>query len=142
MLNILIPVDGSDNALRAVDYAIKLAAGGKPLTVRLLNVQQPMLYPSLVEGLINTQSMQAMLQEQGEAAIAVAADKLTEAHVPFSQKIVFGKPATVIREQANRADCHRVIMGTRGSGTLQRFVFGSVAYSVASSAGVPVTLIK
>ncbi|GHD60880.1 universal stress protein [Jeongeupia chitinilytica] len=142
MLNILIPVDGSDNALRAVDYAIRLAASGKPLTVRLLNVQQPMLYPSLVEGIVNTQPMQAMLQEQGDAAIAVAADRLLASGIPFSRKVVFGKPAAVIREQANRADCHRVIMGTRGSGALQRFVFGSVAYSVASSAGVPVTLIK
>ncbi|AOX99360.1 universal stress protein [Jeongeupia sp. USM3] len=142
MLNILIPVDGSDNALRAVDYAIGLGKTGKPLTVRLLNVQQPMLYPSLVEGIANTQSMQAMLHEQGESAIAAAAARLADAGIPFSQKILFGKPATVIREQAGRADCHRVVMGTRGSGALQRFVFGSVAYSVASTASAPVTLVK
>ena len=41
MLNLLVPVDGSDNANRAVLHARALAAGTPSARVHLLNVQTP-----------------------------------------------------------------------------------------------------
>ena len=41
MLNLLVPVDGSDNANRAVLHARALAAGAPSARVHLLNVQTP-----------------------------------------------------------------------------------------------------
>ena len=41
MANILVPVDGSRNAMRAIDYAIRLANGG-PLELHLLTVAPPL----------------------------------------------------------------------------------------------------
>ena len=45
MLKILLPVDGSENALRAVDYVISLAKEVGPVGVLVVNVQEaPMVY--------------------------------------------------------------------------------------------------
>lgn len=141
MRKLLIPVDGSAAAQRALQYALALKAQDEALEISLLNVQQPTLYASLVEG-INTQlSMQHMLLEQGEAILDFHGQTLREKGIAFTQSIKIGKAADVICEQAKQANVQHIIMGAHGS-HVGSYIFGSVAYPVVIHSPVPVTLIK
>ena len=60
----------------------------------------------------------------------------------FDTHIVPGHPAETIVDVAKKHDCTRVVMGTRGLGTIDGLVLGSVAYKVLHLSPVPVTLVK
>ena len=48
MLKVMLPVDGSPNALRAVNYVIQLARTGSRVTVHLAHAhEEPLLYGEL-----------------------------------------------------------------------------------------------
>ncbi|WP_283150033.1 universal stress protein [Silvimonas soli] len=141
-MNILVPVDGSDNAQRALEHAASLVTHNPNLALRLLNVQQPGLYASVLEGIEGMEPMTQLLHQQGEEVLAPYIEWLNAKGVAFSTRVRLGKPFSVICEQASHHDCQRVVMGTRGNEGLDRFMLGSVAAQVAATAPVPVTLIK
>ncbi len=43
---------------------------------------------------------------------------------------------------AERRNCTRIVMGTRGLGSIGNLVLGSVAYKVLQLAPIPVTLVR
>lgn len=142
MPTILIPIDGSDCANRALEHGLALAARDDALSIMLLNVQQPTLYASLLEGISHDLPMQQMLLDQGEAALQAALERVQQQGIACSPQVKLGKPAQLICELAARPDCLRIVMGTHGRDSLARIVLGSVAYQVVAQSPVPVTLIK
>jgi hypothetical protein len=77
---VLIPKDGSDDSMRAVDAACRQVAYGQPVTVHLLNVQ-----PSSNSGIVKKCHRQDMIdkfhQEIGETALESARAQLREANI-------------------------------------------------------------
>ncbi len=141
MSKILIPVDGSDSASRALAYAVELKKQDQSIELLILNVQQPNLYSSLMEGISTQFSMQNMLLEQGEAILAYHAQALEKHQIEFDQSIKLGRVEDVICAQAKAEGAERIIMGRNG---IQQgsYLFGSVAYPVVLGSSIPVTLIQ
>ena len=91
MKKILIPCDGSDNALRAVRYAASVAKERTDVELELLNVQDPMQL-----GTHATRSVQEIEQMQaGEAnRILQPAKQLLDAEqVPYHVRCRIGSPS-------------------------------------------------
>jgi nucleotide-binding universal stress UspA family protein len=142
MLKMLVAVDGSAHARRAIDAVARLApriTGG--LRVLLLNVGAPMLYygdlpPFDAEPV---EHAQRALQERllAEALADARAGGLADVHTQSA----IGEPASEILRVAAEHGVDQIVMGTHGRGAIATLLIGSVAQRVLHEARVPVLLV-
>ena len=140
MHKLLVPVDGSAIADRAVAHAIELARRLGRTSVLLLSVQQT-LERWYKHGLLNPEALEH-LHQLGEADAKQARALLEASGLPYEFKVLFGHPGELIARTAKEQACDAIVMGTRGLGDLQNVFVGSTAYKVIQLAQVPVTLVK
>ena len=137
---IVVPVDGSDNALRAVRVAIDRArATGAAL--HLINVQ-PEIASGNVRMFISKELINRYCEEESQSAMASAIKLLEGKQVPFVPVARVGHPFQVIADYADPASGDEIVMGSRGMTSVGNLVMGSVATKVIHAARVPVTLVK
>jgi nucleotide-binding universal stress UspA family protein len=141
MLKLLVPTDGSDNALRAVRHVAHLAQHGVPIEVVLLNVQRPVMSGEVgqVAPIEIAEDKRALA---AGTAIARARAVLDAAKVPVTVQEAIGAAAEEIARAADELACDGIVMGHRGLGVLKSLVMGSVSEHVVRLANVPVTLVK
>lgn len=139
---LLVPVDGSDHALRALQHAVELARERGDTVIHVVTVHDaPDIYGEIA--VYVTPEKMAELQRRGsEANLAPARKLLDAAGVPYQAEILVGKTAEAIARRADELKCAAIVMGTRGMSSLGGFVMGSVATKVVHAASVPVTLVK
>ena len=141
MLKLLVPTDGSENALRAVRYVAELASHGVPIEAALLNVQRPVM-----SGEVGAVAPIEIAEDARAAAAGSAVGKarvvLDAAKVPVVVHEAIGNAAEEIARAAEALGCHGIVMGHRGIGTLASLVMGSVSEHVVRLDRVPVTLVK
>src|SRR3972149_4518229 len=141
-MKILIPVDGSANAQRAVEYVIKnIAALKEPPQLLLLNVQWNVATGN-VKLFINQETINDYYREQGMEALQIARQTLDAAALPYQYHISVGTPAEAIVKYANEQGVDQIVMGRQGQGGLQSLLLGSVMSKVLHLATMPVLLIK
>ena len=140
MRRILIPVDGSDNAIRAVRYAASLAKELPDVQLELVNVQE--LLPQKVHAALSDEEISRWQSGYSDLVLEPATKILDAAEVPYRVGSRVGSPAIEISKQVHDTQCDAIIMGTRGLGSLTNLVMGSVATKVVHLVQVPVTLIK
>jgi nucleotide-binding universal stress UspA family protein len=143
---VLIPVDGSDNSMRAVDAACRQVAYGLPVTVHLLNVQPP-INSGIVKNHLSQDLIDKFYQELGETALESARARLHEAGIAYMSHVEVGDVAQTIAHYVRDLYCDRVIMGTRGLGSgavgaISGLLMGSIATKVLHLVDVPVTFVK
>jgi nucleotide-binding universal stress UspA family protein len=142
MTKILIPVDGSDYALHAVDYVIKNVSVLKESPqVLLLNVQWNVAAGN-VKLFISQQTINDYYREQGMAALQSARAALDAAALPYQYHISVGTPAEAIAQYAHEQGVDQIVMGRQGQGGLQSLLLGSVVNKVLHLANCPVLLVK
>ena len=140
MRRILVPVDGSDNALRAVRYAASLASELPDVRLELLNVQD--VLPEKVYAALPAEKIARWQSEYAHLVLQPAIQILDGAHVPYEAGSRVGSAGNEISQQVQDKQCDAIIMGTRGLSSLANLVIGSVATKVIHMVQVPVTLIK
>ena len=139
MLRVLIPVDGSDNSLRAVKFVIRKAPLYKePLEIHLLNVQHS--FPGTIQG-VREQAERHHLDE-GMKALADARKALDAGGLKYVYHVSVGEAGEVIAHFVKDKKIEQVVMGTRGAGSIANMLLGSVANKVLHLADVPVLLVK
>ena len=142
MLNILVPVDGSENANRAVLYARQLAQGAGSARIHLLNIQTPVQGRAGLSRLITQDMIDEFYLREGQEATDEARKLLDVTGADYISHVEFGHVATEIASYAQDHGCARIVMGTRGNGSLSNILIGSVANQVLQLAEAPVTLVK
>mgnify|MGYP003444180829 CR=1 FL=1 len=118
-MKILIPVDGSANAQRAVEHVIKdITALKEPPQLLLLNVQWNVATGN-VKLFISQQTINDYYREQGMAALQSARAALDAAGLPYQYHISIGTPAEAIVQYAKEQGADQIVMGRQGQGGLQ-----------------------
>ena len=140
MRTILIPCDGSDNALRAVRYAASLAKELPDVRLELLNVQDPL--PQQVHAALSEQEIAQWRAGEADLVLQPARQILEAEEVQYQVRTRVGSPANEIAQHVRETQCDAIIMGTRGLSPIVNLVIGSVATKVIYLVEVPVTLIK
>ena len=141
-MKILIPLDGSANALRAVEYVIKsIAAAREPPQILLLNVQWNVAAGN-VKLFINQETINDYYREQGMEALQPARAMLDAAALPYQYHISIGTPAEAITQYAREQGVDQIVMGRQGQGGLHTLLLGSVVHKVLHLAECPVLLVK
>ena len=136
---ILVPVDGSAAALRALEHAgsRKRTTTGE-VSIVVLNVQTP-LPPSRYA----TRSMiKDHHSRMSAAALRPARSAARRLKLDARFYVRKGDPATIVARFAKAMGCDEIVMGTRGRGRTAIFVLGSVALRVVQLTQAPVTLVK
>jgi nucleotide-binding universal stress UspA family protein len=141
MLKFLLPVDGSETSLRAVDHLIKRLQWYKePVDVHLINVQHPL--HGDVTMFVGKEQIREFHHDEGLKALAQAREKLDALGVRYVHHIAIGDPAQVIAHFAREQKVDQIFMGTRGLGSVAGLLLGSVAAKVIHLSDAPVLLVK
>ena len=141
MLKILLPVDVSDYANKAITGFIALLDWYKEKPeLHLLNVQYPLR--GNVALFINQTDIKQYHQEEGQKELQSTCALLDQAGVAYQYHIVVGDPAEMIVRFASEKQCDQIVMGPRGAGGIQGLLLGSVSSKVMQLAKTPVLLIK
>jgi len=139
-MKILLPVDGSENALEAVRHALRLASEGLRASFVLANVQEP---ASLYEVVVahNAEVIEQVSEAAAEHSLAPAQALLRAAGIEFETEVGHGDPGHQIVDIAERCGCELIILGARGMEPLEG-ALGSAADSVLRHAAVPVMIVR
>ena len=136
---LLVPVDGSAPALRAVAVAVELA-GALGASVELASVLS-LGELDFYDGMYKTPEQVAALHTRHRRAVLEAAQAEVPETVSCSGVLLEGPVAASLLARATETDAHLIVMGRTGKGRLERLLKGSVAQRVSSLAPMPVVLV-
>ena len=137
----LIPFDGSDHSLRALDLAIQEAKARLDAPrLLLLNVQLPL--SGDITRFIDRNTVNDFHREAGEKILAATKERLESCGLEHSQHSLVGQVAHAIVEFADTKGCSMIVMGAHGHGSVSGLLMGSVATKVLHQTSLPVLLIK
>lgn len=139
---VLIPVDDSDIARRAIEFAAQHQRNGKSPEVVLLNVRSDPEF----QGEITAQNYEILERAKLEAQQQVLAKSLAHAERVGLTNVAIaaaqGSPGDEIVRMAKQRGVDQILMGTHGRGSVGSLLLGSVAHRVIHLAPIPVTLVK
>lgn len=131
---ILVPLDGSPLAERALPYAEALA--------RASGARLALVWASLVRDRPAADEPEARRVAEEEAYLAEVARRLAERGLDAETALRFADPAAAIVEEARAQDVDLLVMATHGRGGLGRWVYGSVAEAVLARPPAPILLVR
>jgi nucleotide-binding universal stress UspA family protein len=141
MLKIVVAIDGSEAALRALTHVIEKFPGDRTAReIHLVNVQYPV--HGGVSAFVDGSQIKEYHFEEGEKALAPARALLDAAGVSYQSHLFVGEPAETITRYAKENTCDHIVIGTRGLGAVSSLLLGSVATKVIHLADMPVLLVK
>lgn len=138
--SIIVPIDGSSNALAALEEATRLSHQlDCPLV--LVNVQHRIetLHTKMFFSKTDIHQYQ---QELAEKALEDALQQLEGKGVSYEEIVRIGYPIHEICEVAKEMEASYIVIGSRGRGPLKGQVFGSVSMGVLQEAECPVIVVK
>ena len=140
-MKVLVPVDDSDAARRAVEHVVRLAPAGS-IGLSLLSVRtDPESHGDLAPK--DYQALEGGTREAQQKVLARALEHarrsgLTQVSIEGAQ----GLAADEIARMAQDKGVDQIVMGTHGRGAVGRLFLGSVAQRVIHLATMPVTVVK
>jgi nucleotide-binding universal stress UspA family protein len=135
---LLVPLDGSELAERALPHATTLARQFGS-TLHILRVVPPL--PALAHGHILVDVEQALAAEAQSYLESVQA-RLSAEGCPAEIAYRIGSPADEIIAYAAENDIRLIVMHTHGRSGISRWVYGSVAHRILQGAECPVLLVR
>lgn len=141
---ILVPVDGSEGAMKALKLAVELqkVCGAELMIVTvyrhhsLLEASMSMVRPEEPE------NMDDMLRDYAKQVAEQAKDTARESGSKNVRAFVkMGQPARTIVRFAEERKADLIVLGSRGLGDLEGYLLGSVSHKVTSLAKCPVMVV-
>lgn len=136
----LIPLDGSEQALRALDFALQEAqAHREPPQLVLLHVQSPL--STDISRFIDGKTIDDYHRECGDKVLQPARDTVAASGLSHTSHIMVGDIASTIAEVASNNTCRLIVMGAQGTGGAAGLLLGSVSTKVLHRSTVAVMLV-
>jgi len=114
---ILVPIDGSENAEKALEYATAIAKKTNAKITLLYVIERSLFKPKSEEA-----------KKIGTRTLSKAANEVKG--IELHQKLESGDPAKIITQMADKDNYDLIIMGRKGQGARMRFWLGSVSSHV------------
>ena len=137
---VLVPVDGSDNSLRALDAALILSEKiGAEVTaihvmedIPILHIQSEKLLRELLDA----------YKKETQQILSKCSDIATRKGLSITTKLLQGNVGSTILDFCEREKYDVIIMGSRGMGKFKELVLGSVSNKVVHHSSCPVMIIR
>ena len=143
---IVVPVDGSESAWRALEQASVLA-GKFAGELLVMTVIQPynnaaLLAVPLDHNIISQSN--ADLEEVGKEILARAREKVAENGFAgnVGYRIELGHPSERILSISKAEKADAIVLGSRGLSGIAEFFLGSVSTKISQYADIPVLIVK
>jgi len=141
-IKILLPVDGSDCALRAVGHLIAHTAWFREVPeIHLLHVQPPIPIGRALAH-VGKETLHSHYMEESREHLLGAQQRLDAANRFHTTHVHVGQAAEVIARLADELKCDLIVMGSHGRSGIAGLIMGSVASRVLHLAPCPVLLVK
>lgn len=129
---VLVPVDGSDQSVRALEQGVAVARAVDATldVVTVVDVRE-----------LDTAADVAPKKAAGEDLVAETLAQVDTDGVPVTTAVERGVPDETIRTYADEHGVDLVVMGTHGRTGVRRFVLGSVTERVIRLSDVPVLVV-
>lgn len=135
---VLVPMDDSEMAERALEYALKAHPDAEITVLHIVGE------PSVMMGKAVGLALEENIEEAAEkhaAEIFERARAIAQSHgVDISTEVAWGSPAKVIVKQADSFDT--VVLGSHGGSLVDHLFVGNVARTVFRRASAPVTVVR
>lgn len=147
MINkILVPVDGSENALKALkmgmEMAIKFDAKLEVLCVVNKNYLNDVVIVGLKEERDFVKENLDTAMTGADSVIKAAKALVDEAKLGVEYEVRIGDPSELILDESVTKNFDCIVMGSRGISGLKELLLGSVSHNVVNGAKVPVFVVK
>jgi nucleotide-binding universal stress UspA family protein len=138
---ILVPLDGSKRAERAIPVATRIAraAGGSVIVVQVVSTDIGLYLvpqPTLTGQIIDAEEASA------EKYLRDIATSINRDGVPTETEALFGSPTSTILSFAHSHHADLIVLCSHGYTGVARWVLGSVAEKVVRHAPVPVLVLR
>ena len=137
-MRVLVPVDGSDPADAAIEYALE-QFGAEEITA--LYVIDP-VDGATTWGPGSGDDWLAAAEERAAELLEEAEATAAEANLDIEADSTVGRPARTIVEYADEEGFDHIVVGSHGRKGLSRVLLGSVAETVVRRSSVPVTVAR
>jgi nucleotide-binding universal stress UspA family protein len=144
-MRVLLAIDGSAPAAQAID----LAAGVRwpdGTTVRVVEAVETGAelfggpWPALA--LVQSEELEAELRAEADTTVREAAARLARAGLTVETAVLTGRPATAVVDAARTMHADLVALGSRGHGTIEAMLLGSVSAEVIDHSPAPVLVAR
>ena len=147
---ILIPVDGSTNSMKAIDYAVDLADKYKSelLALHVLYSQSGFAFhKETVAGTITSSSLNDLnleAKQEAEKWFEEINKRAEEKKVQIKTEVVFTVISIVegILTYAEKENINLIIIGSKGKSGWKKLIVGSVASGISTYAHCPILIVK
>jgi nucleotide-binding universal stress UspA family protein len=144
-MRVLVAVDGSEPAELAVDLVANAAwpPGTEILVAEAVETGAGIYggpWPALA--VVDTDRIEADIRAAAQKTVLEARERLTRPGLNVDGVILRGRPATAIVDQARRMKADLVVVGSRGHGTIESMLLGSVSAEVVDHAPAPVLVAR
>ena len=144
-MRILLATDGSPSAGVAVDLVAGLdwPPGTAIRVAEAIETGAALFggpWPALAT--VQIDKLEAEVREAARATVEGARTRLQRPGVDVAAAVILGRPATAIVEAARTMDADLVVVGSRGHGTIESMLLGSVSSEVVDHAHVPVLIAR
>ena len=135
--SVMVPVDGSEHARKALEVACQLIRDSDT-TLHILHIPEALAHETtLIWGLgaVTLETTSNELEKYGRDLIDRASREaiaLGAKHVDTT--LAQGEPSRTILEQAKRLGVDAIVMGSRGLGDFSSLVIGGVSHKVSHAA--------
>lgn len=137
---ILVPVDGSENSLRAFERALAIAKSTGAQVAAVLVIETP---PTVY---VESQKLLDQLLQNFRKESAKVLDRYEDIAEKEGMKIesvvMEGDPASNIVAYVEKGGFDMIVMGSRGLGKFRGMVLGSTSRKVLQNAKCPVLIVK
>jgi nucleotide-binding universal stress UspA family protein len=135
---ILLPVDGSEHALRAAEYSVKIAT---MMDARLLLLHCHRPFPVKLGDPYFQKAIDKIMQQSAER-LAPFRSMLDQKGAEYTELILEGPAGEKICDVARIEKSEMIVMGSRGRSDLTGLFLGSVAHRVLQQAPCPVLIVR
>jgi nucleotide-binding universal stress UspA family protein len=138
--NVLVALDGSPLAERALTYALETFPNATITTLYVINPIDSVIDVE-AGGLPVAEDWYDTAQERATEIHTTATDLAAEHDIVLDTVTEVGKPAREVLDYAADNGIDQIVMGSHGRSGLDRTFLGSVAETVTRRAQIPVTII-
>lgn len=145
--NILVPLDGSSNADRALDAAILIAEKFQS-EIFLINVVDRYIidFATDVEGFTIPDSavtkIKTIYLENAKKILNEKYNKIRQKNIKCTYEVLVGDVAEKIINFSKENSVDLIVIGARGLSKFKQLMLGSVSYKVSIGAKCPVMIVK
>ena len=146
----MIPIDGSTNSMKAIDYAVDLADKyiSELLALHVLYSQSGFAFhKETVAGAITSSSLNDLnldAKQEAEKWFKEINEKAEKRKVQIKTEVVFTVISIVeaILTYAEKENINLIIIGSKGKSGWKKLIVGSVASGISTYAHCPILIVK